>query len=594
LLTIHPLIQDLIEAAVWEDEGAHDPYRATLEVLHRFVSVQSISLLLYKGLHEQLILTSATDLQKPELPDERYNAEDSLSGDALQQNRIVLSNDVPNDPRTTRKWLAWWSERLRPTSLKHGVFVPIRGDLELQCVLRFFNRLLPDGDLSASGFVDRDTHVLELLAKLITVKLNEVWVADRLKNLSESISALLSRTTVEDVGTATARIAIDLANAAAAVVFLPDPLEPSFLRTSGSFGFPRSLDGVRVPIDRSLMGRAAKQGAMVEVEDLQSALDAFPSGPGKREGMASFMALPLAPKPVGITPSRKGVKPLPLPGILVVYSRRKREFHRSTRNLLQQFAFSAGSVIDNRRLSQEAYGLRDTLSLAAHSVRSPLHRVSLALYEMRQKDQDVEKFTDEIQTAFDNLDLANVRLRRMLHSQQKLVAATGLDISGVDVYQLIAKCVSRHVPIPKGKEIDLRDDVKGLGTIKADRDMLDLVFDNLIENAIKYSWRRQVIVISGERAGDHVRISVTDKGLGVPENMREKIFDSVVRSDVLDREHHTRGTGLGLYVSKLIVDAHGGTIRVKSVPFLADPERRLAYEGYETTFTVSLPIQRTT
>jgi signal transduction histidine kinase len=181
----------------------------------------------------------------------------------------------------------------------------------------------------------------------------------------------------------------------------------------------------------------------------------------------------------------------------------------------------------------------------------------------------------------------------MLYSQQKLLQVSGLDLSRFDVHQLIDRCVSRHIPIAAERrvEIELREEIKGLGRIKGDYDKLDLVFDNLIENAIKYSWKRELIVVSGEKTAEYVRISITDKGLGIPENMREKIFDSLVRSDILDRRRHIKGTGLGLYVSKLIVEAHGGTIRVKSVPFLGDPERRLAYEGYETTFTVSLPIE---
>jgi len=109
---------------------------------------------------------------------------------------------------------------------------------------------------------------------------------------------------------------------------------------------------------------------------------------------------------------------------------------------------------------------------------------------------------------------------------------------------------------------------------------------------VKYSWAREKVVISAETTADTIRVSIFDKGLGIPESVKETIFDPLVRSFVLDRRRHIKGTGLGLHVSKMIVEAHGGSIRVRSVPFLDDPERQQNYEGYDTTFTVILPRDR--
>jgi signal transduction histidine kinase len=592
LLAMHPLVQTLIDAAVWEEDDRDDPYRATLTALHRFVNVQSISLLLYNGHQAQLVLTAATGQSKSNLPDERYRLEDSLSGEALQQHKAVLSNSLPVDPRTTRKWFSWWSDKLRPSTLQHGVFVPIRGDLELQCVLRFFNRLGPDGELSDSGFTDRDMQTLEFLAKLLTVKLNEIWVADRLYHLGEALSSILSRATVEEVASQVSRTAVALGNAAACSVYLIDAKDGSTLRMSGSYGFQHTQTGIKIPIDHSLAGRVVRSGKTLEVEDLQSSEDASPLGPGKRDGMATFVGFPLSPKSLVMAPgTEKKIKSAGR-GVVAVYSRTKRKFHPSTLSLLQQFVLSTGSIMDNRRLLEESDWLRETLALAAHSVRSPLTQVTIALEQIQQKDGTPAKFAREMQTAWINLELANARLSTMLYSKPELLQATQLDISRFNIHDIVSRCVNRHAATAAERsiEIDLREEVSRLGKIKGDRDKLDLVFDNLLENATKYSWQGQTIVVSGERTANSVRISIADRGLGISEIMREKIFDSLVRSDVLDRKRHIKGTGLGLYVSRLIVDAHGGAIKVKSVPFLDDPERRLALDGYETTFTVTLPI----
>jgi signal transduction histidine kinase len=588
LLTVRPLIEAALERTIWGDASGQSPYEEVLRTLHRSVCVQSVSLLLHDGSQEKLVLTAATDVVKTELLAEEYDATDSLIRDVVQGSKPFSLNDASNEKRMPRRWFEWWSDRLRPNPLTHAVFVPIFGDLELQCMLRFFNRLLPDGQLSPVGFSDSDSLVLELLAKLTAVQLNNVWLADRLKTISESISSLLTEMTVEKVGSQAARTGARLANAAAGAVFLPDKLNSSILKLSGSYGFRRASDHLSVPIKRSLMGRVATSGKPLVVEDLQSATDAFPLGPGRSEGMASLIALPLAPLPDSDASANE--EQVRYPGVFLVYSKLRRKFHRSTRDLLQQFALSAGSVIDNRRRAEESEELRQVLAFAAHSVRSPLARLSVALSRLRKKGGGI--VSNEIQTAFANLNLANTRLGTMLYSRRGLIEVTGLHLSRVHVGAVIESCVARHTPTERSIRIDLRDGIRKLPQVWGDDAKLDLVFDNLIENAIKYSWDNEVIVISGEVVGSSVRISVSDKGLGIPENMRDRIFEPFSRSDVLDRRRHIKGTGLGLYVAKMIVDAHGGEIGVKSSPFLDDPERREAYEGYETTFVVTLRIER--
>jgi signal transduction histidine kinase len=74
----------------------------------------------------------------------------------------------------------------------------------------------------------------------------------------------------------------------------------------------------------------------------------------------------------------------------------------------------------------------------------------------------------------------------------------------------------------------------------------------------------------------HVRLEVTDTGIGIPEGEREKLFDRFFRSQTA-LERQIQGTGLGLYISKAIVEAHGGRIGVQSA------------EGAGTTFVVELP-----
>ncbi|MFZ1301082.1 MAG: HAMP domain-containing sensor histidine kinase [Candidatus Microsaccharimonas sp.] len=116
---------------------------------------------------------------------------------------------------------------------------------------------------------------------------------------------------------------------------------------------------------------------------------------------------------------------------------------------------------------------------------------------------------------------------------------------------------------------------EGLPDIAADNASLSEVFANLIDNAIKYSNEGGAIAVTASSKGDTVEIAIEDHGIGMPGNVVSNLFQKFYRS------HRSRetvaGTGIGLYISKAIVESHGGNISVRSE------------EGRGSTFTVSLP-----
>ncbi len=123
-------------------------------------------------------------------------------------------------------------------------------------------------------------------------------------------------------------------------------------------------------------------------------------------------------------------------------------------------------------------------------------------------------------------------------------------------------------------EIDIDD--KDLPTIGADLSSISEVLTNLVDNAIKYSNEGGLVKITAEKSGNFVDINVQDFGIGIPNSVMNNLFQKFYRS------HRSRetvaGTGIGLYISRAIVEGHGGQMSVKSV------------EGEGSTFTVSLPI----
>lgn len=146
-----------------------------------------------------------------------------------------------------------------------------------------------------------------------------------------------------------------------------------------------------------------------------------------------------------------------------------------------------------------------------------------------------------------------------------------------DVYDMISYDMSLRANSQK-RLLTVNID-KNLPTIAVDKASMSEVFSNLIDNAIKYSKEGGMINVSTKVNNGFVEVSVQDNGIGMPGSVVGNLFHKFYRS------HRSRetvsGTGIGLYISKAIVESHGGSISVRSE------------EGRGSTFTVSIPIYAT-
>ena len=130
-------------------------------------------------------------------------------------------------------------------------------------------------------------------------------------------------------------------------------------------------------------------------------------------------------------------------------------------------------------------------------------------------------------------------------------------------------------------DVDLHVDISpGLPTIEADDAMLTTALINFLDNAFKYSGKEKAIRLSVTNAGDRVRFSVTDNGIGLSAQDRERVLEKFFRSDT-SHVHAVSGTGLGLSIVKYIIDAHKGTVAIESAV------------GQGSTFAFSIPVSTT-
>lgn len=131
-------------------------------------------------------------------------------------------------------------------------------------------------------------------------------------------------------------------------------------------------------------------------------------------------------------------------------------------------------------------------------------------------------------------------------------------------------------PVLAEKKLDLCTDIMPDVEIICDMDKLERVFDNLLRNAVNYSYEQTKITLSMRLAGDHVKIVIRNCGKTIPPEKLERIFEQFFRLDS-SRASATGGAGLGLAIAKEIVELHGGSIRADS-------------ENESIVFTLLLPV----
>jgi PAS domain S-box-containing protein len=204
----------------------------------------------------------------------------------------------------------------------------------------------------------------------------------------------------------------------------------------------------------------------------------------------------------------------------------------------------------------------ELLSILAHDIRTPLatlkgHATALLANYRRWGDEMVVEFLEAMDRTSD--DLAR-QVDRSLALTRVEAGRMGLRPEAIDMIALIYQSIERAAGILDDMPIEL-DVPESLPTVRADSARVEEVFVNLLDNAARYSPYGKPIVISAKREGPLLQLSIADHGPGVPPDKQRMIFDRYTRAD-----SEGGGVGLGLFIARRIIEAHGGKIWVTSPP----------------------------
>ena len=385
------------------------------------------------------------------------------------------------------------------------------------------------------------------------------------------------------------KAASDLVPSDAATVFLLDD-SGKCLNAIATFPFTESVGQVaKFELGEGIVGWAAQARRVVSVVDATKD--------------SRFKSLPMAhaPRSCLVMPLQS---PQRLVGALTMARREVRPFTSVEQALMQVIANQAAISIDNARLharqtvqlAQIAEQKRELersyaqineisrlksefLANMSHELRTPLNAIlgfseilkdNLVALEEEQRHECLENIHTSgkhlLELVNDVLDLSKIEAGRMELSYDEFFVSNAVH----EVHNVIRSLSER-------RDIDLTIDVPDDLVVRADKSKFKQVLYNLLSNAIKFTAQGGRVWVTAAEEAEILRVDVGDTGVGIPREQHERIFNEFYQVDSATTRQ-VEGTGLGLSLTRRIVELHGGRMSLKSEP------------GEGSVFTVRMPL----
>lgn len=236
-------------------------------------------------------------------------------------------------------------------------------------------------------------------------------------------------------------------------------------------------------------------------------------------------------------------------------------------------------ILDFNKMVEELGSIEtlktDFFTNVSHEMKTPLAVISnnaqlLAGHSISEERR--EECTENILSASRRLNSLITNMLKLNKLEKQTIRPVP---DSYDVCEQLAECVFQYEELLESHQLELEPELEDRCFVLADAELMELVWTNLISNAIKFTPPGGVITLTQKTAGDFAEVSVADTGCGMSEETQKHIFEKFYQGDT---SHATAGNGLGLALVKRILELSGGTISVRSIP------------EHGSIFTVRLPL----
>lgn len=248
--------------------------------------------------------------------------------------------------------------------------------------------------------------------------------------------------------------------------------------------------------------------------------------------------------------------------------------------MLETISSQIGQFMERKGAEREAERFKEEFfMLVSHELRTPLTSI-LGYLDLLAEDES-GNLSERGMRSLEVIERNSNRLLRLVGDLLFVakVMETGeltLELAAVDMEAILMEAVEAAMPRAGQRDIRLELATVSVPRLEGDRDRLSEVVDNLLSNALKYTPQGERVLVRLSREGDAIAIAVQNTGVYIPEDERGRLFDRFFRASTATTA--VSGIGLGLTITKAIVEAHGGRIEAESEPS----------EG--TTFRVRFPL----
>ncbi len=202
------------------------------------------------------------------------------------------------------------------------------------------------------------------------------------------------------------------------------------------------------------------------------------------------------------------------------------------------------------------------ISNISHELRTPI-TIMRGFIEVAMSETDPDKRNDHLEKAISAIDRQNRMIQDLIETAMGEIKNIDLVFENVDFKDILETSLKDVEPKARLSDISIKIDLEKNLYVKADQQQLAYVLTKLMDNAIKFTEKGGKLDILGKHEGEYIEVCVKDTGIGILKDNLDKIFEKFYQVDATTTKKYS-GSGVGLAISKSIIEKHDGNIRVES------------------------------